>query len=374
MSPVKKFYSLLLLFLLLTGSYLGSFEFSKRTIIEKASSLENTLNENQKVVLDNFLKFLSTTNVFFLFSSIEAGYSTRTFAEVLKREGNLSIGEVKMLHLTLKANNEYYSRYISPLRSFYPITFGNKSPYGNVFFAEGGLNTSLPFVHYNFRGLVLYPVSALHWADLYFKNGNIEGALKILDELEGVMVLRKKDKIEYALFLNYFHFENSSVPWVSGYAQGLGAGLYAKAYQTTKNKTYLKTAKLLLNSFKIPYKEGGFVVNSPYGPWILEYGYNSNELVLNGHIIALQGLYYYWEVTKDPYAKELFDNGTVSVAKALPYFDKEGWSLYSNIHGKAMRKYHELHIQLLEWLYEKTENEIFKEYAEKWKRSLKDVR
>jgi len=39
-----------------------------------------------------------------------------------------------------------------------------------------------------------------------------------------------------------------------------------------------------------------------------------------------------------------------------------------------MRKYHELHIQLLEWLYEKTENEIFKEYAERWKKSLNNVR
>ncbi|RLF74744.1 D-glucuronyl C5-epimerase, partial [Thermococci archaeon] len=108
----------------------------------------------------------------------------------------------------------------------------------------------------------------------------------------------------------------------------------------------------------------------PYGLWILEYGYNPNELVLNGHIIALQGLYYYWEITKDPYAKELFDNGTTSIAKALPDFEKDGWSLYSNIHGRAMRRYHELHIQLLEWLYEKTENEIFKEYAERWKSSL----
>jgi len=356
------------------ASYFGSFELSKRTILEKSKDLEGILNENERVVLNNFLKFLSTTNVLFLFSSIEASYPTKTFAKAWKREENISRGQIRMLYLTLRANNEYYSKYISPLKSFHPITFGNKSPYEKVFFAKGDFNTSLPFVHYNFRGLVLYPVSALHWADIYFKNGNTKEALRILDELREVMVVKKKDGVEYALFLNYFHFENSSVPWVSGYAQGLGAGLYAKAYQTTKNKTYLKTAKLLLNSFQIPYKDGGFVVEYPYGFWILEYGYNPNELVLNGHIIALQGLYYYWEITKDSYAKELFENGTTSVAKALPDFEKDGWSLYSNIHGRAIRKYHELHIQLLEWLYEKTGNEIFKEYAERWKRSLNNVR
>jgi len=358
----------------LMASYFGSFELSKRTILEKSKDVEGILNENERVVLNNFLKFLSTTNVLFLFSSIEASYPTKTFAKAWKREENISRGQIRMLYLTLKANNEYYSKYISPLKSFHPVTFGDKSPYEKVFFAKGDLNTSLPFVHYNCRGLVLYPVSALHWVDIYFKNGDMKEALRILDELRDVMVVKKKDGVEYALFLNYFHFENSSIPWVSGYAQGIGAGLYAKAYQMTKNKTYLKTAKLLLNSFQIPYKDGGFVVEYPYGLWILEYGYNPNELVLNGHIIALQGLYYYWEVTKDPYAKELFDNGTTSVAKALPDFDKDGWSLYSNIHRKAMRKYHELHIQLLEWLYEKTGNEIFKEYAERWKKSLNNVR
>ncbi|ALV61826.1 hypothetical protein ADU37_CDS01270 [Thermococcus sp. 2319x1] len=48
--------------------------------------------------------------------------------------------------------------------------------------------------------------------------------------------------------------------------------------------------------------------------------------------------------------------------------------MYSNIHGKAMEKYHKLHVDLSEWLYEKTKEEIFKQYAEKWKKSLKDVR
>ena len=352
------------------ASYFGSFELSKRTILEKSKDLEGILNENERVVLNNFLKFLSTTNVLFLFSSIEASYPTKTFAKAWKREENISRGQIRMLYLTLRANNEYYSKHISPLKSFHPITFGNKSPYEKVFFAKGDFNTSLPFVHYNFRGLVLYPVSALHWADTYFKNGNTKEALRILDELRGVMVVKKKDGVEYALFLNYFHFENSSVPWVSGYAQGLGAGLYAKAYQLTGKKEYLNIAKLLLNSFDLPLEMNGFVSNTKYGPWYLEYNYNSNELVLNGHIIALQGLYYYWEITKDKKAWQLFQAGVESTKKALPIFDTNSWSKYSNIHGDASEFYHRLHIQLLKWLYDVTGDEYFLNYARKWNNYL----
>ena len=372
----KKFGSLLILFLLLFFTYLGKIELSKRAILESSewnSTVKETLNENRKIILDNFFRFLSTTNILFMLSSVEAFYPLQVFTNVGK-DKNLSKEEIRMLTLTLKANSEYYSKYISPMRSFYPIVFGNNAPYERVFKVYGDFNSPLPYIHYNFKGLVLYPVSALHWVDLYVKNGNTDVAIQILDELRETIVIKEKDGLRYALFLNYFHFENSSIPWVSGYAQGMGAGLYAKAYQLTGKKEYLNTAKLLLNSFKIPYHEGGFVVDSPYGLWILEYGYNPNELVLNGHIIALQGIYYYWEITKDPYAKELFDRGVTSVANALPHFDENGWSLYSNLHGKAMQKYHELHIQLLEWLYEKTKNEIFKEYAKKWKESLKNVR
>lgn len=109
-------------------------------------------------------------------------------------------------------------------------------------------------------------------------------------------------------------------PGVSGYAQGMTAGLYARAYNLTENETYLETARLFLNSFNLPLSQNGFVVQTKYDPWYLEYNYYPEQLVLNGHIITLQGLYY-WKVTGDERTYDLFWEGAMSVKKALPDFD-----------------------------------------------------
>lgn len=98
------------------------------------------------------------------------------------------------------------------------------------------------------------------------------------------------------------------------------AGLYARAYNLTENETYLETARLFLNSFSLPLSQNGFVVQTKYGPWYLEYNYYPEQLVLNGHIITLQGLYY-WKVTGDERTYDLFWEGAMSVKKALPDFD-----------------------------------------------------
>ncbi|NJE09030.1 D-glucuronyl C5-epimerase [Thermococcus sp. M39] len=362
--------ALILVFMLLTSSLFAIYENAENQVLAQTEDPEliTLLQGNENVVLDNFIAFLSTMNPLYLISSFEASYPLLVFSKVeLTPERN------KILKATLRANNEFYSHYLSPLKSFYAVSFASSAPYNSVFLANSSFKSALPYVHYNFRGLVLYPVTALHWADVYFQIGKEEKALEILRELRQYLVTKNYQGLEYAVFENYFHFENSSIPWISGYAQGLGAGLYARAYNITKNESYLKTAQLLMNSFRVSYSKGGFVVNSTYGLWILEYAYNSNELVLNGHIIALQGVYYYWEITNDTYAKWVFDEGVKAVKKALPDFDENGWSLYSNIHGRAMKNYHKLHIQLLEWLYEKTKDEKFKEYAERWRRSLQNV-
>ncbi|WP_054840865.1 D-glucuronyl C5-epimerase family protein [Thermococcus peptonophilus] len=111
-----------------------------------------------------------------------------------------------------------------------------------------------------------------------------------------------------------------------------------------------------------------FIAETKYGVWYLEYNYYPEQLVLNGHIITLQGLYHYWEVTGgDEKAYELFIKGGVeSVKKALPDFDTGNWSRYASVYNSSSEFYHRLHIRLLLWLYAKTGDETFMEYAEKW--------
>ncbi|KPU63692.1 D-glucuronyl C5-epimerase [Thermococcus sp. EP1] len=322
--------------------------------------------QKNREIREKFLeKYTTTGNLTYLRTYRDSFYVIRVFGEMAKWK-KLTALDVKAFNVTLKANNEYYSLYPSPQRDFSVVIFSKDTPYYSPIRIEGSLNISLPFLYYKGRGLSYYPVSALHWAEIYFQRGSYEKALRILNDLHDLIYYGEYNGEEYALFLNYFHFENSSIPWVSGYAQGMGAGLYAKAYQLTGKKEYLNIAKLLLNSFDLPLDMNGFVANTKYGPWYLEYNYNSNELVLNGHVIALQGIYYYWEVTKDEKAWKLFQEGVESTKKGLQLFDTGSWSKYSNIHGDASEFYHRLHIRLLKWLYDVTNDEYFLHYAEKW--------
>jgi hypothetical protein len=112
--------------------------------------------------------------------------------------------------------------------------------------------------------------------------------------------------MKYGLFNVYFQYSNSSIPWASSYSPGMVAGLYAQAYNKTKNKKYLAQSNLLFNSFKIPLNVRGFIAHIKYGNWFLEYNFKPNHLILNGHIITMKGIYTYYQVTGDILTLELF--------------------------------------------------------------------
>ncbi|WP_324736485.1 D-glucuronyl C5-epimerase family protein [Thermococcus sp. SY098] len=327
--------------------------------------LAEEIGKNEKIKSKLLDEYKRTGNLTYLKSYRDSFYTIRVFGELAKWR-RLSKVEYRILLAELKANNAYYSHYTSPTKDFSALVFSDDSPYYSTFRMKDSLNSSLPFVYYTGRGFNLYPVTAIHWAEMYFQRGQNEKALQILKELSQYAQYGEYGGKEYVLFKNYFHFENSSIPWVSGYAQGMGAGVYAIAYNLTGNETYLRIAKGLVNSFDLPPSMNGFVSHTKYGDWYLEYNYNSNELVLNGHIIALQGLYYYWQVTNDEKAWLLFQKGVQAVRNALPIFDTGSWSRYSNIHGDASEFYHRLHIRLLKWLYDVTGDKYFLEYARKW--------
>ncbi|WP_297125271.1 D-glucuronyl C5-epimerase family protein [Thermococcus sp.] len=329
------------------------------------NELMKELEKNREIREKFWRQYKETGDLKYLRSYRDSFYAVRIFGELAKWR-KLNEVEHKILLAELKANNAYYSYYTSPTKDFSALVFSDDSPYYSTFRIKEPFNSSLPFIYYTGRGFNLYPVTAIHWAEIYFQRGQNKKALQILKELSQYTQYGEYNGEKYVLFKNYFHFENASVPWVSGYAQGMGAGVYAIAYNLTGNETYLKIAKGLVNSFDLPLSMNGFVSHTKYGDWYLEYNYNSNELVLNGHIIALQGLYYYWQVTHDEKAWRLFQNGVQAVRNALPIFDTGSWSKYSNIHGDASEFYHRLHIRLLKWLYDVTGDKYFLEYARKW--------
>ncbi|MDI3475834.1 MAG: hypothetical protein PWQ95_1562 [Thermococcaceae archaeon] len=307
-----------------------------------------------------------TGNLSYLLAYRDLSYHTRTLA-LLKKLGKLDAVGVKTYVMGMIATDYYYSHFNEPGKKDMTLVFDNSSPYyGTIKATDGPLKSSLPFVYYPARGFNLYPVSASHWAHSYFLMGRRDLSMRILDQLMPFIEYRDYNGETCAILPVYFHFQNASIPWVSGYAQGMAAGLYALAYNMTGNESYLTIAKLFLNSFDLPLSENGFVTKTKYGVWYLEYNYYPEQLVLNGHIITLQGLYYYWKVTGDEKAYELFIKGGESVKRALPDFDTGNWSRYASIYNSSSEFYHRLHIRLLLWLYAKTGDETFMEYAEKW--------
>ena len=346
-----------------------------RDFVEEALKRLNATDELQRneELRKEYLELWKTTgNMSYLQAYRDLEYHGKVMA-LLAKLGRLDDVALKTHVLGLMATDYYYSHFKKPGHKDLILVFSNLSPYyGAIKVTDGPFKSPLPFVYYRARGFNLYPVSALHWAQIYEIRGQRDVFLEILDDLRPFIETNEYNGSRYALLPIYFHFQNSSIPWVSGYAQGLAAGLYALAYNETGREEYLKLAEEFMNSFKLPLSKNGFIVQTEYGPWCLEYNYYPEQLVLNGNIICLQGVYYYWEVTGNETAHRLFLEGAQSVKRALPFFDTGNWSRYASIYNSSSLFYHRLHIKLLIWLYVKTGDATFLKYAEKWKGYLKE--
>ncbi|ASJ07713.1 hypothetical protein A3L11_00085 [Thermococcus siculi] len=297
----------------------------------------------------------------------DAAYTVHVFAGIARKRP-LTPSELRILKITLQANNCYFSRNLPPSNSYYVVSFSEERPVESIPYVECPNFTSrLPFVYYKGRGFQYYPVTASNWAYHYLKTGEVKEAEALLGEMLPLMETANTSEGKAGVFRVYFSPpEGSPVPWTSSFSQGMLAGLYAWLYNEMGNKTYINASRLLFNSFYIPLEDGGFVENTGYGVWFLEYPYRPDFLVLNGHIITMKGLWYYYRFTGDERALELFNEGVESVRKALPDCDTGNWSLYSVNGPEAREDYHRLHIKLLLWLYARTGDETFLQYAEKW--------
>jgi hypothetical protein len=162
---------------------------------------------------------------------------------------------------------------------------------------------------------------------------------------------------------------NMVSPWRSGMAQGQGLQVLIRAHKITSNEKYLNTAKKLLNLFFVEVKDGGVTYKTSNDGWWYEENaceYGKESRILNGMIFTILGIYEYYEYTKDENAKYLFEQGVLSLKKDISRYDMNGFSYYDILETPAW-EYHNIHIELLESLYELTKEEIFKEYYEKWK-------
>jgi len=159
-------------------------------------------------------------------------------------------------------------------------------------------------------------------------------------------------------------------PWRNAMVGGEALNPLVKAFQLSGNKTYLETAKKILNSFYIDVKDGGVTYKTPNSGWWYEEYASSNSTkeykVLNGMIHALLGINEYFKMTSDSSAKFLFDQGILALKNDLPKYDNNGASYYDRLGWPANSFYKSLHAIQLKQLYDLTHEPIFKTFYDRW--------
>jgi len=240
---------------------------------------------------------------------------------------------------------------------------------------DGG---NLAYVYYPNYGVHFNPVTTANLAMDYYAKGNYKKVVKIADELLDNATVKEYPGVgKYYLWQYCFDLQfnkyNFPAPWASGMAQGLVLDVVGKAYKITGDKKYVKAGEFILNSFKVPWNEGGVTDTDEHGNWYLEVAATNKLHILNGFLFTLDSIHNYYEVTHNPKAQRLFMAGVNEAKSHLQQYDLGYWSNYSLLAGdRASYGYHKIHVDLLKKLYDITNVPEFKTYADKFGFYLKN--
>lgn len=173
--------------------------------------------------------------------------------------------------------------------------------------------------------------------------------------------------------------------WYSAMSQGHAISLLARAYHSTGNRQYLKSAVNALKLFKVPSYQGGIMATflGKY-VWYEEYPTNPPSYVLNGFIYSLLGLYDLNATSPQNYsieAGQLYDNGMMSLKKMLTLYDTGAGSTYDLRHfslgiapNLARWDYHATHVNQLLLLATIDKDPIISQTADRWKDYMKGIK
>ncbi|HEX4720084.1 MAG TPA: D-glucuronyl C5-epimerase family protein [Thermoleophilaceae bacterium] len=193
-------------------------------------------------------------------------------------------------------------------------------------------------------------------------SGKKKAALRALvDEL----VPLAADRGGWPAFEYYFKFGKGKPPWTSSISQGTAVQALARAGQLLADANLTALAQSAMAAFEQP-PPAGVRKDTPSGPFYLIYSFNPNELVINAHLQALVGLYDVAQITGDPRALGLFQQGDAEAQAVLPSYDTGAWSMYDGSH-EADLNYHDLVTTFLQNLCRRTGTAIYCDTASRFK-------
>lgn len=164
--------------------------------------------------------------------------------------------------------------------------------------------------------------------------------------------------------------------WVSAMYQGQLISLFLRYGQLAgEDDKYIKLCDQIANYFRYSYEDGGVARHDRHGNfWLEEYPSPDGSFVLNGFIYAYFGILDLYRVYHQQH--ENLDNliklCQKTLLNSLSLYDSGYWSIYDQEHAElASIYYHKnIHIPLMEILFEQTQEPIFKKYLKRWKRQL----
>jgi hypothetical protein len=193
-------------------------------------------------------------------------------------------------------------------------------------------------------------------------SGKKSAALRALvDELVPLAV----DRGGWPAFEYYFKFGGGKPPWTSSISQGTAVQALARAGQLLADPNLTALAQQGLAAFEQP-APAGVRLDTPSGPFYLIYSFAPKQLVINAHLQALVGLYDVAQITGDPRALSLFQQGDAEAQAVLPTYDTGAWSMYNQSHESDL-SYHDLVTGFLQNLCKRTAVAIYCDTATRFK-------
>lgn len=253
--------------------------------------------------------------------------------EAMARANELTASRLPVAFTTLERNREWWTA--KPL-----LGSGQR---------VGFPGSRLVWEHYAGQGIEIQWLATFGEANAYWFAHETAALEQMLDEAIALASQRAG-----GIAWDYmFQFDGGRPPWTSGLSQGTGLQALARAWSATGDDRYLTAAQQALGIFRAGPPEGVRAATASTGAWYLQYTYAPNELVLNGFIQSLVGLYDYAKLTGDPLGQELFEAGDARAREQVASFDTGAWSKYDQS-SESDLSYHDLLTEFLEHLCQRT--------------------
>lgn len=163
--------------------------------------------------------------------------------------------------------------------------------------------------------------------------------------------------------------------WYTAMGQGQAISLFVRANALEDREEYRTAAHRALEVLELPVQDGGVFTKLGDLDFYEEYPTATPSYTLNGLMFCMLGLWDGAQIFGDEKAAKMFQTMLHTLRTILPLYDDETITPYDLSHvtnppRKKLRnrKYHILHIELLQAIDSITHDEVFSFYINKWMR------